>query len=369
MRGRSWKPTRSPPGSTTPASGPSMPTCATQAARPTSAQPTPRRCAPSGSSPAWRGSSRRSSHLTRSPGSSKTEGQRATTSSPSAAAATRTWLRQPPSSRSSMPEATRTSIEAAFDAAAADGRAALMPYLMGGFPDRETATAVAQAYVDGGADLIELGVPFSDPLADGPVIHAADTAALEAGATLESVLETCAAVSDRVPVAVMAYVNMIMATGYAQFAEKVAAAGAAGVIVPDVPLEERGPIAEALQGPGLPLIPLVAPNTPAERRAEICATAQGFVYLISTKGVTGEREALPPALAKLIEDTKAAADVPVAVGFGISTAEQAATVGKVADGVIIGTRLVREIADAADGDAAVAAITSFLSETRASLAR
>ena len=147
-----------------------------------------------------------------------------------------------------MAEVTTTSIQAAFDAAKSEGRAALMPYLMGGFPDQETATAVAHAYADGGADLIELGVPFSDPLADGPVIHAADTAALEAGATLDSVLETCAAVSDRVPVAVMAYVNMIMATGYAQFVEKIAAAGAAGVIVPDVPLEERGPIAEALQG-------------------------------------------------------------------------------------------------------------------------
>jgi tryptophan synthase alpha chain len=268
-----------------------------------------------------------------------------------------------------MAETTTASIESAFETAAAEGRAALMPYLMGGFPDQETATAVAHAYADSGADLIELGVPFSDPLADGPVIHAADTAALEAGATLESVLQTCAAVSERIPVAVMAYVNMIMATGYEQFAEKVATAGAAGVIVPDVPLEERGPIVEALQGPGLPLIPLVAPNTPPERRAEICSMAQGFVYLVSTKGVTGERDALPQELMKLIEDTKAAADVPVSVGFGISTPEQAAAVGEIADGVIIGTRLVREVADAADTDAAVVAITKFLSETRAALAR
>jgi tryptophan synthase alpha chain len=268
-----------------------------------------------------------------------------------------------------MAEATRASIQAAFDAAAAEGRAALMPYMMGGFPDQGTATAVAQAYADAGADLIELGVPFSDPLADGPLIHAADTAALEAGATLASVLETCAAVSDRIPVAVMAYVNMIMATGYAEFAEKVAAAGAAGVIVPDVPLEERGPIAEALQAAGLPLIPLVAPNTPPERRVEICSTAEGFVYLVSTKGVTGERDALPQELTKLIEDTKAAAEVPVAVGFGISTAEQAAAVGKVANGVIIGTRLVRAVADAPDRDAAVAGVSDFLRETRAALAR
>src|SRR3954469_11719093 len=134
-----------------------------------------------------------------------------------------------------MAEATSVSIDSAFAAARAEGRAALMPYLMGGFPDQDTATAVAEAYAGAGADLIELGVPFSDPLADGPTIHAADTAALAAGATLDSVLETCAAVSDRIPVAVMAYVNMIMATGYEQFVEKVAAAGAAGLIVPDVP--------------------------------------------------------------------------------------------------------------------------------------
>jgi tryptophan synthase alpha chain len=162
---------------------------------------------------------------------------------------------------------------------------------------------------------------------------------------------------------------MIMATGYAEFVDKVAAAGAAGVIVPDVPLEERGPIAEALQGVGLPLIPLVAPNTPRERRAEICSTAEGFIYLVSTQGVTGERDALPQELAKLIEDTKADADVPVAVGFGISTAEQAAAVGKVADGVIIGTRLVRAVADAPDPGSAVEAVKDFLSETRSTLAR
>src|SRR5215204_6363480 len=159
-----------------------------------------------------------------------------------------------------MAEATTTSIESAFAAAKAEGRAALMPYLMGGFPDQAAAAAVARAYVDAGADLIELGVPFSDPLADGPVIHAADTAALAAGATLDSVLETCAEVAERVPVALMVYANMILATGTAEFADKALAAGAAGVIVPDLPLEERGPIAGALEECGLALIPLVAPT-------------------------------------------------------------------------------------------------------------
>jgi tryptophan synthase alpha chain len=260
-----------------------------------------------------------------------------------------------------------TSIEGAFAAAHEQDRGALMPYLMGGFPDHETATAVATAYADAGADLIELGIPFSDPLADGPTIHSADTAALAAGATLDSVLETCAAVAERLPVALMVYANMVLATGPAEFAEKARAAGAAGVIVPDLPLEERGPIAEAIEERGLALIPLLAPTTPPERRAAICAAARGFVYLVSTVGVTGERTELPVELSELIAAAKGEGEVPIAVGFGISTPEQAATVGRQADGVIIGTRLVREVAEAADRHAAVRGVRDFLQATRDAL--
>jgi tryptophan synthase alpha chain len=259
-------------------------------------------------------------------------------------------------------------IEAAFASARGEGRAALMPYLMGGFPDQGTATAVATAYAEAGADLIELGVPFSDPLADGPTIHAADTAALAAGATLDSVLETCAAVGERVPVALMVYANMVLAADPAEFAERAAEAKASGVIVPDLPLEEQAAIRDALGERGLALIPLVAPTTPPERRARICAEAEGFVYLVSTVGVTGEREQLPTELSELIKSAKGEASVPVAVGFGISTPEQAATVGGLADGVIIGTRLVRAVADASDKDAAVGAVTDFLRATRGALA-
>ncbi|MGE5858764.1 MAG: tryptophan synthase subunit alpha [Solirubrobacterales bacterium] len=259
-------------------------------------------------------------------------------------------------------------IGAAFEAARRDGRAALMPYLMGGFPDQDTASAVAGAYADAGADLVELGVPFSDPLADGPTIHAADTAALRGGATLESVLETCAAVGDRVPVALMCYANMVLARGAGEFGSLAAAARASGVIVPDLPLEEQNEVGAELASFGLALIPLVAPTTPPKRRAEICARAHGFVYLVSTVGVTGERAELPPELTDLISAAKADASVPVAVGFGISTPEQAATVGEVADGVIIGTRLVREVGDAPDRDAAVRGVAEFLSATRDALA-
>jgi tryptophan synthase alpha chain len=268
-----------------------------------------------------------------------------------------------------MPEATTTSIDSAFAAAREEGRAALMPYLMGGFPDQETATAVAEAYADAGADLIELGVPFSDPLADGPVIHAADTAALEAGATLDSVLATCAAVAERVPVALMCYANMVLATGAAEFAAKAAEARAAAVIVPDLPLEEQEPVMKALSEGGLGLVPLVAPTTPPQRRREICARARGFVYLVSTVGVTGERAELPDELTELVAAAKEEAGVPVAVGFGISTPEQAAVVGEVADGIIIGTRLVREVADASDPDEAVRGVTEFLISARDALSR
>jgi tryptophan synthase alpha chain len=273
-------------------------------------------------------------------------------------------------SSASPPRAAGVSaIAAAFAAARDEGRAALMPYLMGGFPDQQTATAVAEAYVDAGADLIELGVPFSDPLADGPVIHAADTAALAGGATLESVLETCAAVGDRIPVALMCYANMVLARGTAEFAAMASDAGASAVIVPDLPLEEQDEISGALAARELALVPLVAPTTPADRRAAICARARAFVYLVSTVGVTGERDELPTQLTELIAAAKEEAGVPVAVGFGISTPEQAASVGEIADGVIIGSRLVREVADAADRDAAVRGVFDFLHATRQAVGR
>ncbi|HET8956088.1 MAG TPA: tryptophan synthase subunit alpha [Solirubrobacterales bacterium] len=260
-------------------------------------------------------------------------------------------------------------IAAAFASAKDEGRAALMPYMMAGYPDRETGLAVAAAYADSGADLIELGVPFSDPLADGPTIHAAATAALEAGATLATALEVCRTVADRVPVIFMAYANMVLAQGGARkFAEMAAAAGAAGVIVPDLPLDEAGEVREAFAAEGLALVPLLAPTTPAERRRRICESARGFVYVVSTVGTTGERAEIPPALTELVEATKAEAATPVAVGFGIGTPEQAAQVGGIADGVIIGSRLVRAAGEGGSAEGAADAVAGFLSETRVALA-
>ena len=259
-------------------------------------------------------------------------------------------------------------IAAAFAAARDQGRAALMPYMMGGFPDRETALAVADAYADAGADLVELGVPFSDPLADGPVIHAAATTALAAGTTLDDVLAICARIADRVPVVPMAYANTVLARGAEDFARLLAGAGAAGAIIPDLPPEEGGEVTAVLRAAGLAPVPLVAPTTPPERRASICAAADGFVYVVSDSRVTGERDELPAGLADLVAAVRADSAVPVAVGFGVGTPEQAAAVGALADGVIVGSRLVRAVAEAGGAVAAAAAVAEFISECRRRMA-
>jgi len=234
------------------------------------------------------------------------------------------------------------------------GRAALMPYLMGGFPDLETSRAIGLACADAGADLLELGVPFSDPLADGPVIHAAGTAALAAGATLDGVLDVCADLAARVPVVLMTYANLVLARTPQRFARDAAAAGASGVIVPDVPDEEAAELRDACAAAGLALVPLVAPTTPDERLARIGARARGFLYTVSVAGTTGERAAGADVFAPIVARARAHSAAPVALGFGISTPEQALAAAQAgADGVIIGSRLVRAAAEAEDPPAAV----------------
>lgn len=244
-----------------------------------------------------------------------------------------------------------------------------MPYMMAGYPDRESSLAVAAAYVDAGADLIEMGVPFSDPLADGPTIHTAATVALEGGATFATTLEVCRAVAEQVPVVLMVYTNMVLAHGgAAEFARLAVAAGAAGAIVPDLPLGEAEDVRDDFAAAGLAMVPLLAPTTAPERRAKICAVARGFVYVVSTVGTTGERAEIPAELAELVAAVKADASTPVAVGFGIGSAAQAAEVGRIADGVIVGSRLVRAAGEAGSPAAAADAVAAFLSETRVALA-
>jgi tryptophan synthase alpha chain len=229
-------------------------------------------------------------------------------------------------------------------------RAALMPYLMGGHPDIETSRACLNAAIEAGADLIELGIPFSDPLADGPVIHEAGTIALNAGVTPTDVLGLCKEISERVPVLLMVYANVVLSHGGEDFARRAADAGAAGLIVPDLPHEEARTVREACEAAGLALIALVAPTTRDELLKEIGHEASGFVYAVSLVGTTGERGDLPPGLSELVERIRGATAVPVAVGFGISTGEQARAVGDVADGVIVGSRVVRAAGEGgADG--------------------
>jgi len=260
-------------------------------------------------------------------------------------------------------------IAAAFDAARGEGRAALMPYLMGGFPDGDACREVIEAYADSGADLIELGVPFSDPLADGPVIHDAATRALAGGATFDTVMEAGKSVSGRVPVIPMVYANMVLTRGAERYAAELARAGMAGTIVPDLPPEEANEVRGALAAEGIALIPLIAPTTPAARRAEICREATGFIYVVSDTRTTGERDEMPFELGDLVRAVQADASVPAAVGFGIGTPAQAAEVGAVADGVIVGSRLVREVGEAAGASEAATAVSDFISSARNAMSR
>jgi tryptophan synthase alpha chain len=245
-------------------------------------------------------------------------------------------------------------------------RAALMPYLMGGYPTLDESLRIGEACVHAGADIIELGMPYSDPLADGPVIHAAGTQALAAGANVAGVLEVARALAPSVPVVLMCYANMVLAPGVEAFVERLAQTGASGLIVPDLPLEEAAQALAACDARGLALVPLVAPTTPPERLARIGAQARGFLYTVSVVGTTGERAALSERFAQVIAAAKAATRVPVALGFGISTPEQALQAAQAgAEGVIVGTRLVRAAGDRSkigqqDPAAAVGAVVAEL---------
>ena len=256
-------------------------------------------------------------------------------------------------------------IAAAF--ASTRRRAALMPYLMGGFPTLADSIRIGEACVNGGADILELGVPYSDPLADGPVIHEAATRALAAGASLTGVLEVARALAPRVPVVLMCYANMVLAgAGGAPieaFVERLALTGASGLIVPDLPFEEAAEVLAACDARGLALVPLVAPTTPRGRLAEIGARARGFLYTVSVVGTTGERAALADSFAEVVARAKAATAVPVALGFGISTPAQARDAADAgADGVIVGSRLVRAARESEDPAGAVGELVAELAE-------
>ena len=229
-------------------------------------------------------------------------------------------------------------------------RPAFMPYFPLGYPTPELSVDVIEALAKHGADLIEVGLPFSDPLADGPVIQRATHIALEQGMTVARALKCITDLRARgvtLPLILMGYYNPLLAYGLARVAADAAQAGADGFIVPDLPPEESAEM-EAALGSGLPLIRMLAPTTPPGRIQTITRTARGFLYLVSLTGVTGARNQLPEGLAEFIGRVRAHTAVPLCVGFGIATPEQARAVGQWADGVIVGSACVKMIGEAAD---------------------
>ena len=225
------------------------------------------------------------------------------------------------------------------------GRAAFMPYSVLGYPTAGDSFKVLQTLVAAGADLLELGVPFSDPLADGPVIQAAAQRALANGMTLAKCIQMAAelrAAGAQTPALLMCYANPILAYGVERYAGECAAAGVDGSIVPDLPPEEAGELEAAFSKHGLALVYLLAPTSTPQRIALAAERSQGFIYLVSVTGVTGMRQGLPPGLSDFIGRVRKATSKPLAVGFGIGNGEQARVVAQIADGVIVGSALVRQ---------------------------
>ena len=230
------------------------------------------------------------------------------------------------------------------------GRAALAPFVTAGDPDMETTLAVLESLDRAGASLCELGVPYSDPIADGPVIQSSYTRALAAGFTLERLFAMSRTATQRVkmPILAMASYSLIFRRGIDRFVNDAQAAGLAGFVVPDLPIEESDQLDAACRQAGLALVRLVTPTTPPERAEAIARKSTGFLYCVSVAGVTGARSELPAGLIERVKWLRTKTDVPILVGFGISTPEQARAVAAVADGVIVGSAVVRHLAEAAN---------------------
>ncbi|MES1946347.1 tryptophan synthase subunit alpha [Salinisphaera sp. C84B14] len=248
------------------------------------------------------------------------------------------------------------------------GRSALIPYLTAGDPAPDATAGFMHALVEAGADVLEVGVPFTDPMADGPVIQGACERALAAGMSLSGVLDVVAEFRQRdneTPIVLMGYLNPIDRMGLDTFAERAHKAGVDGVLIVDMTAEEAPDIVPTLESAGLDAVCLIAPTTGEARIEKICANAGGFVYYVSFKGVTGSASLDVSSLAASIERIRAKTELPVAVGFGVSTPENAADVSRVADAVVVGSALVRQIAEhGADRDATRAALRDTLSAMR-----
>jgi len=235
-------------------------------------------------------------------------------------------------------------LESALRAGRAEGRKLLVPYMTGGLGEW---TAAVDAAVSAGGDAVEIGIPFSDPMMDGPVIQEASMRALAAGTTPEGIIAALTELEVGAPLAVMTYYNLVYRHGHRRMAASLVAAGVAGAIVPDVPLDEIGDWAAAADWAGLETVLLAAPTTPDDRLPAICARSRGFVYGVGLMGVTGERDALAASAVTMAKRLKAVTDLPVLIGVGISTPQQAVEACVEADGVVVGSALVRRMLDGA----------------------
>jgi tryptophan synthase alpha chain len=253
------------------------------------------------------------------------------------------------------------TLEGALRFARGKGRKLLVPYVTGGLDD-DWAEGV-RAVADAGADAIEIGIPFSDPVMDGPVIQEASERALERGATPASILDTLRSVDAGVPLAVMTYYNICFRMGHERFARTLADSGVAAAILPDLPLEEVGPWAQAADAANVETVLLAAPTAPDERLPRVCERARGFVYAVGLLGVTGERSELASSATVIAKRLKDVTDKPVLIGVGISNAEQAVQACAVADGVVIGSAIVRRLLDGEGPEGAA----QFVAEVRRAL--
>jgi tryptophan synthase alpha chain len=259
-------------------------------------------------------------------------------------------------------------LQARFEALGAQGRTALIPYVTAGDPQPNVTVTLMHAMVDAGADIIELGVPFSDPMADGPVIQRASERALEHHTSLRDVLEMVRTFRDRdqeTPVVLMGYLNPIEIMGYENFAKAAADAGVDGALTVDIPPEEAEDVLPVFNAQGLDAIFLLAPNSTGERIRRICTSASGFVYYVSLKGVTGASHLNLEEVAAKLAEIRECTDLPIGVGFGIKDAETAAKVGGLADAVVVGSALVNQVEALADEPEAIApAVAAILAEMR-----
>ena len=237
-------------------------------------------------------------------------------------------------------------IRDAFIRAKAEGRTILGPYVTVGYPNLASTVELVSTMIDAGADMIELGVPFSDPLAEGPTIQRSSQVALDQGVTLDTCIETAASLRERypvVPVILMGYYNPVLAYGLERFAERAASSGVDGVIVPDLPAEEAAPLVEVCRPRGIDVILLLAPTSTDERIRKVSGVGTGFIYCVSVAGVTGARARVSDGLAPFLQRVRKFVDLPIAVGFGISNAEHVRTVGALADGAMVGSAVIDAI--------------------------